>query len=68
MDLADVLTTAQAAHELGVSRARVRVLITAHRLPACKIGPIWTINREDLTLVAERRPGRPPRRQNETVA
>ena len=55
----DVLTTVQVARELGISHARVRALIAAQRLPAQKIGPIWTIARDDLVLVADRRPGRP---------
>lgn len=54
------LTTAQAAERLGVTRQRIHQLITEERLPAKKLGPIWTIREEDLELVKDRkRTGRP---------
>lgn len=56
-----MLTTAQAAMILRVSRSRVLKLIEAGRLPAEKIGRDWLIRPEDLGLVSVRRPGRPPR-------
>jgi excisionase family DNA binding protein len=60
MEGSELLTTVEAARELGVSPVRVRALIAARRLPARKIGPVWTIARGDLARVAIRRPGRPP--------
>ena len=64
MDSTDLLTTAEAARELGISRARVHALISANRLPARKIGRDWTILRADLALVASRPNGRPARRRS----
>jgi excisionase family DNA binding protein len=55
-----MLTTAQAAAILQVSRRRVEALISASRLPAQKFGRDWLIRPEDLELVKVRRPGRPP--------
>jgi excisionase family DNA binding protein len=57
--MADVLSTGQAARELGVSADRVRALIEAERLPAYKLGREWAIMRTDLERVRVRRPGRP---------
>ena len=54
-----MLTTAQAADILQVSRSRILKLIDAKRLPAEKIGRDWLIRLEDLELVKVRRPGRP---------
>lgn len=54
-----MLTTAQAATILQVSRRRVQALITAGRLPAQKHGRDWLIARADLALVTVRRGGRP---------
>ena len=54
-----MLTTAQAAAILQVSRSRILKLIDAKRLPAEKIGRDWLIRLEDLELVKVRRPGRP---------
>jgi excisionase family DNA binding protein len=54
------LTTEQAAEHLGISPARVRVLIRAGRLPADHFGRAYVINEKDLQLVADRKPGRPP--------
>ncbi len=54
-----MITTAQAATILQVSRRRVEALINAKRLPAEKIGRDWLIRPEDLELVKVRRPGRP---------
>jgi excisionase family DNA binding protein len=55
----DVVSTEQAARELGVSADRVRALIQAGRLPAHKLGREWAIRIYDLNLVRVRRPGRP---------
>ena len=54
-----MITTAQAAIILQVSRSRILKLIEAGRLPAEKIGRDWLIRPEDLELVKVRRPGRP---------
>jgi len=54
-----VLTTAQAATILQISRSRILKLIEAGRLPAKKLGRDWLIRLEDLELVKVRRPGRP---------
>jgi excisionase family DNA binding protein len=54
-----MLTTAQAAQELHVSRSRVIHLIHAGRLPAQKIGRDWLILPADLELVRVRVNGRP---------
>lgn len=54
-----ILTTAQAAAELGISRRRVLALIQAKRLPAYKHGNAWIIEAADLERVRVRSPGRP---------
>lgn len=41
-------TTSEAAYFLGVSRARVRQVILAGKLPAKKIGRDWMIEKNDL--------------------
>jgi len=56
-----LITTAEAARQLGVSTRRVQALIKARRLPAEKVGRDWLINEFHLPLVAERKPGRPPK-------
>jgi excisionase family DNA binding protein len=56
----DLLTTEQAATELGVTTTRIRQLILAGELEAEKAGRDWLIEREALESVRERRrPGRP---------
>jgi excisionase family DNA binding protein len=54
-----VLTAAQAAEKLGVSVRRVQQLVQTGRLPASVFGGALMIQESDLTLVAERKPGRP---------
>ncbi len=56
-----LISTADAAEKLGVHITRVQVLIREGRLPAQMIGGSYVINDEDLKLVAERKPGRPPK-------
>ncbi len=56
-----LITTSQAAQQLGVSVRRVQALIKARRLPAERIGRDWLINESNLERVAERKPGRPPK-------
>lgn len=55
----DLLTTEQAGEILGVNASRVRQFILEGRLPAIKLGRDNLIREEDLTLVQERRSGRP---------
>ncbi|MDQ1611788.1 MAG: Helix-turn-helix domain [Pyrinomonadaceae bacterium] len=66
--MAKTLTTQQAAEILGISTIRVRQLIGAGRLPAEKFGRDYMIKEEDLELVADRTPGRPPKAKAETVS
>ncbi len=54
-----ILTTPEAAQVLGVSAERVRQLIKAGRLPSQQFGRDHVINEADLTLVSDRKPGRP---------
>lgn len=54
-----MLTTEQAADRLGVTPARVRVLIREGRLPAQSFGRAHMISEADLKLVEDRKPGRP---------
>ena len=55
-----LLTTQEAADRLGVTSARIRAMIIAGRLPAEKFGHVHMVREEDLALVANRKPGRPP--------
>lgn len=55
----DLLSTAEAAAELGIKQPRLNVLLNAGRLPARRIGKVWIIRRADLDLVRDRPPGRP---------
>jgi excisionase family DNA binding protein len=61
----NMLTTEQAADRLGVTPARVRVLIREGRLPAQSFGRAHMINEDDLKLVGDRKPGRPPKPKDE---
>jgi excisionase family DNA binding protein len=56
-----LLSTSEAAQILGVSERRVRGLINDARLPAQKVGRDYVIKEEDLKLVSDRKPGRPPK-------
>lgn len=58
----DLLTTRQAADELGLSLRAVQYLCVAGKLPAQRVGRDYLIERKDLELVREGRrpgPGRP---------
>ena len=55
-----LLTTKEAGKILGVTAQRVLFLINEGRLPAKKIGRDFVIQKKDLKLVANRKPGRPP--------
>lgn len=60
-----MLTTQEAAERLGVTSIRVRQLISGGRLPAEKFGRDYMIKEEDLKLVEDRKPGRPPKAKAE---
>jgi excisionase family DNA binding protein len=55
------VNTGEAAERLKVTPRRVRALIAAGKLPAreCECGSEWIIKESDLSLVTNRRPGRP---------
>lgn len=57
-----LITTTQAAAELGISRQRVTVLIREGRLPAEQVYPDgpWLINPKHLDSVRERKGKRGP--------
>jgi excisionase family DNA binding protein len=61
-----LLTTKEAAEKLGVSVLRVQQLIWSNRLPAEKMGRDYFIKEEDLKLVEDRKPGRPPKAKTES--
>lgn len=63
-----LLTTKQVAERLGVTQSRVRALIQSGRLPSQQYGRDHLIKESDLTLVQERKPGRPPKAKAETGA
>jgi excisionase family DNA binding protein len=56
-----LLSVAEAAQKLGVTRARVNQFINENRLPAQRIGRSFAIREEDLGLVENRKTGRPPK-------
>jgi excisionase family DNA binding protein len=57
-----LISSAEAAERLGVHITRVQVLIREGRLPAQKIGRTYVVNEDDLKLVGDRKPGRPPKK------
>jgi excisionase family DNA binding protein len=56
-----LISTREAAERLGVHQTRVQVLIREKRLPATQVAGTYLIREEDLKLVADRKPGRPPK-------
>lgn len=62
-----ILTTEEAAAQLGVTPARVRQMIIARRLPSQRFGRSHMILESDLQLVEDRHTGRPPKRSSETT-
>jgi excisionase family DNA binding protein len=54
-----LLSTSEAANDLGVSSIRVRAMIRDGKLKAQKIGRDYIIKESDLTPVKNRKPGRP---------
>ena len=63
----NLITTEQAAESLGVTPARIRVLIREGRLPAKRFGRAHMIDENDLIHVADRKPGRPPKQTEEKI-
>lgn len=60
----DVLTTAEAAKELGISPYTVRIYCLQGRLGQ-KFGPVWLITRDELEeFKANRRPPGRPRKHD----
>jgi len=57
----DLLTTQQAAAELGVTDSRIRQLIIDGKLPAQRFGRSHMIRRSDLKNVVIGNRGRPPK-------
>ena len=54
-----LISSSEAAKQLGVHITRVQVLIREGRLPALMVGGSYVIQEKDLRLVANRKPGRP---------
>jgi excisionase family DNA binding protein len=61
-----LLTTREVAERLGVTQSRVRALIQSGRLPSQQYGRDHLIKESDLTLVENRKAGRPPKAKAET--
>lgn len=55
----ELLTTKQVAERLGVSIGRVQQMVADGQLPATKIGRDNFIKETDLSLVKDRKVGRP---------
>ena len=57
-----LISTEEAAQELGVTRRRVQALIRSGRLKAEKVGRSYVIRPYDLEAVRCRKPGRQPKK------
>lgn len=57
----DLLSTAEVAAQLGVTRQRVIELISHERLPARKVGRSYVVRASDLSLLTRFKVGRPPK-------
>ena len=57
-----LLTAADAARALGISRQRIGVLICQQRIPAERLGRNWAIRSEDLERAPPRSKGGRPRK------
>jgi excisionase family DNA binding protein len=55
------LTTKEAAEKLSVSEGRIRQFVAEGRLPAIKVGQTNLVKESDLSLIADRKTGRPPK-------
>jgi excisionase family DNA binding protein len=56
-----LLSTADVATQLGVTRQRVLELITGERLPALKVGRSYVVRASDLSSLELGKVGRPPK-------
>jgi excisionase family DNA binding protein len=56
-----MLTTPEVAARLNVTARRVLALIESGRLPSQQFGRDHLVKESDLKLVADRKPGRPPK-------
>lgn len=56
------ITTKEAAKRLGITPRRVQEFVKTGRLPASMFGGSYMIDEKHLKLVANRRPGRPPKK------
>lgn len=56
-----LLSTADVAAQLGVTRQRVLELITDERLPAMKVGRSYVVRASDLSSLELGKVGRPPK-------
>jgi excisionase family DNA binding protein len=59
LDEMKLLTTREAAEKLGVSVRRVQAMVHSGRLPAQKIGRDYLIDESHLSVVKDRKVGRP---------
>ncbi len=64
----DELTAQQVAERLGVTVRRVQAMVKDGRLPASRFGRALVIRESDLSLVADRTPGRPPHAKAEAAS
>lgn len=64
MSKSNLLTTAEAAAKLGVTRWRVNAMIRDKRLKAEKFGAFFLIRESDLKAVENRKVGRPSKKEN----
>jgi excisionase family DNA binding protein len=64
----DYLTAEEAAERLGVSTRRVQAMVKAGRLPSERFGRALMIRSADLALVADRKPGRPPKEKEDKAS
>ncbi len=63
-----MLSTAEVAAKLDVTRQRVLELITEGRLQAIKVGRNYVVRSDDLASLELRRVGRPPKAEAAPVA
>ena len=59
-----LLSVAEAAERLGLTRARVNQFISENRLPAQRVGRSFVIKEKDLALVENRKTGRPTKKES----
>lgn len=63
-----LLSVAEAAQKLGVTRGRINQFISEERLPAQKVGRAYVIKEGDLKLIEDRQNGRPAKvKEDETL-